>query len=175
MWTSSSPSLLPSWPPSQEKLNLAYPLWECFISYSDWENGEKSLGTTFISSMGRKLTGTPTCLEFLAFAHQKKDANRSTPKSSTCSSIVRGWPNCPKLFNFAPRFQAPSPGLVDSPFIPANFRGGGVADCFLRCRDVPALRRREVVLRENPGNVRSRRSVLPGKPLPSDSRGRARG
>ena len=30
LWTSSSPSPLP--PPSREKLNLVYLLWECFIS-----------------------------------------------------------------------------------------------------------------------------------------------
>ena len=97
LWISNLPSPLPSKPPSQEQLNLVYPSLECFISGSDQENGEKSLGRILTSSKLRKLPGTPTCLEFEAYAHQKQDASMFTPKSSTCSSSVHNMPQNFKL------------------------------------------------------------------------------
>ena len=98
----------------------------------------------------RKLPDTPTCFEFLAYAHQKQDACRFTPKSSTCSSSVRGWHNCSKLFNSVLKSRALSlftlaqarnmPHNFKLTFVVLGFRGGGATDYFLRCRDVLALR-----------------------------------
>ena len=68
-------------------------LWECFISCSDQENGEKSRGYLHLRKF-TKYKVPQRVRPFRANAHLTQDANRFTLKSSTCSSSVRGWPNC---------------------------------------------------------------------------------
>ena len=131
----------------------------CFIACSDQENGEKSLGRISTLSKIRKphVFGIPG-------ARAPK-----TRRQQVHAKVQRVLVECPGLAQLlkalqlrcqvsggvslhscsgaqhAAYFQAVlrCPGLVNSPFTFAGFRGGGATDCFLRCRDVLTLRRRE--------------------------------